>query len=210
MLMYERLARDLAARKPGRLLDWGCGWGQVSALLREQGVDVVAYDVRPGLEAPTTERLERFPQIEAHVSSEPVALPFESGTFDTVLSCGVLEHVADPDGSLDEIRRVLRPGGTFFVTNLPNRFSYTEKIARLLGRYYHGQLPDDRVYTKRSASDLLERHGFALREFRRAHMLPLTLGGPAGPIWNASRTLERVPGLNVVATSLELVAVSAH
>ena len=209
MLMYETLARGLARRRPGRLLDWGCGWGQVSALLDDQGVDVVAYDVRPGLDAPTTERLERFPQIEAILSSDPVVLPFESGAFDTVLSCGVLEHVEDPDGSLDEIRRVLRPGGTFFVTNLPNRFSYTERLARLLGRYYHGQLPNDRVYTKSAARDLLERHGFELREFRRAHMLPLTLGGPARPIWSASRALEHAPVLNLFATSLELVAVSA-
>jgi ubiquinone/menaquinone biosynthesis C-methylase UbiE len=209
MLMYRALARDLARRRPGRLLDWGCGFGQVSALLREKGVDVVAYDVRPGLAAPTTERLERFPEIEAHVSSDPVALPFETASFDTVLSCGVLEHVQDPDGSLDELRRILRPGGTFHVVNLPNRFSYTERMARLLGRYFHGQLPDDRVYTKRTVRDLLVRHGFELKEFRRAHMLPLTLGGPAQPIWAASRALEHVPGLNLIATSLELVAVSA-
>jgi ubiquinone/menaquinone biosynthesis C-methylase UbiE len=209
MLMYRALARDLARRRPGRLLDWGCGFGQVSALLRAEGVDVVAFDVRPGLVAPTRERLERFPEIEAHVSSDPVALPFETDSFDTVLSCGVLEHVEDPDGSLDELRRVLKPGGIFHVVNLPHRFSYTERIARLLGRYYHGQLPDDRVYTKRRARELFERHGFELREFRRAHMLPLTLGGPARPIWAASRALEHVPGLNLLATSLELVAVSA-
>jgi ubiquinone/menaquinone biosynthesis C-methylase UbiE len=209
MLMYRALARDLARRRPGRLLDWGCGFGQVSALLRAEGVDVVAFDVRPGLVAPTRERLERFPEIEAHVSSDPVALPFETDSFDTVLSCGVLEHVEDPDGSLDELRRVLKPGGIFHVVNLPNRFSYTERIARLLGRYYHGQLPDDRVYTKRRARELFGRHGFELREFRRAHMLPLTLGGPARPIWAASRALEHVPGLNLLATSLELVAVSA-
>jgi len=209
MLMYQALARDLARRRPGRLLDWGCGFGQVSALLRAEGVDVVAFDVRPGLVAPTRERLERFPEIEAHVSSDPVALPFETDSFDTVLSCGVLEHVEDPDGSLDELRRVLKPGGIFHVVNLPNRFSYTERIARLLGRYYHGQLPDDRVYTKRRARELFERHGFELRAFRRAHMLPLTLGGPARPIWAASRALEHVPGLNLLATSLELVAVSA-
>jgi ubiquinone/menaquinone biosynthesis C-methylase UbiE len=207
MLMYQALARDLARRHPGRLLDWGCGFGQVSALLRAEGVDVVAFDVRPGLVAPTRERLERFPEIEAHVTSDPVALPFETDSFDTVLSCGVLEHVEDPDGSLDELRRVLKPGGIFHVVNLPNRFSYTERIARLLGRYYHGQLPDDRVYTKRRARELFERHGFELRGFRRAHMLPLTLGGPARPIWAASRALEHVPGLNLLATSLELVAV---
>jgi SAM-dependent methyltransferase len=210
MLMYQELARGLARRKPGRLLDWGCGFGQVTALLRDLGVEAVAFDYRADIGTTTTVPLERFPAIEAHVSPDPVVLPFEDGSFDTVLSCGVLEHVEGPEGSLEEIRRVLRPGGTFFVTNLPNRFSYTEAIARLLGLYYHGQLPNDRVYTKRTARELLERHGFKIHELRLAHMLPLTVGGPARPIWTASRALERIPGLNLVATSLELVAVSGR
>lgn len=206
MLQYHALADDLAARKPGRVLDWGCGYGQVTALLRDRGVDVVPFDYREGLSEPTVEPLERFPQLEAHLSPDPVALPFDDGSFDTVLSCGVLEHVQDPDGSLDEIRRVLRPRGTFYVTNLPNRYSYTERLARLLGRYYHGQLPNDRVYTKQTARRLVERHGFQVDELRLVHMLPLTVGGPARPIWTASSVLERIPGLNATATSIELVA----
>ena len=206
MLQYRSLARRLAARGPGRLLDWGCGYGQVTALLREQGIDVVPFDYREGLNAPTVAPLERYPEIEAHLSPDPVRLPFDDGSFDTVLSCGVLEHVQDPDASLDEIRRVLRPGGTFYVTNLPNRYSYTERVAKLLGLYYHGQLPYDRVYTERSVRDLFSRHGFTMRELRRVHMLPLTLGGPARLVWAVSSALERVPGLNVVATSLELAA----
>jgi ubiquinone/menaquinone biosynthesis C-methylase UbiE len=210
MLQYRTLAHDLARRRPGRLLDWGCGWGQVTALLREQGVDAVAFDYREDIPAPTIEPLERFPEIEAHLSPDPVELPFRDGSFDTVLSCGVLEHVHDPDASLGEIHRVLRPGGTFYVTNLPNRYSYTERIARLLGLYYHGRLPHDQVYTRRTATELLERHRFRVEELRLVHMLPLTLGGPARPIWAASRALERVPGLNTVATSLELVAVSGR
>jgi ubiquinone/menaquinone biosynthesis C-methylase UbiE len=206
MLQYRALAERLARRSPGRLLDWGCGYGQVTALLRERGVDVVPLDYRGDLAAPIVTPLERFPEIEAHLTPEPVALPFDDESFDTVLSCGVLEHVQDPDSSLDEIRRVLSRGGTFYVTNLPNRFSYTEKIAGLLGLYYHGQLPDDRVYTKRSIRELLSRHAFTIRELRHVHMLPLTVGGPARPIWTASRVLERIPGLNLVATSLELAA----
>jgi ubiquinone/menaquinone biosynthesis C-methylase UbiE len=206
MLQYQQLARRIAARDAGRVLDWGCGYGQVTALLRDEGVDVVPFDYREGIPEPTVAPLERYPEIEAQLSPDPVVLPFEDRSFDTVLSCGVLEHVEHPDASLDEIRRVLRPGGTFYITNLPNRWSYTEKLARLLGRYYHGQLPNDRVYTKRSVRNLLLRHGFTVEELNRVHMLPLTVGGPARPVWSASRLLERVPGLNTVATSLEVVA----
>ena len=121
MLLYRSLARDLADRRPGRILDWGCGFGQVSALLRAEGLDAVPYDFDPDLDEPATIALERYPDMEARFSPDPVCLPFPDDGFDTVLSCGVLEHVQGPDASLDEIHRVLRPDGTFFVTNLPNR-----------------------------------------------------------------------------------------
>ena len=208
MLMYRSLASELARRNPGRLLDWGCGWGQMTVLLRGAGVDAVAFDHRSDLEATTVEPLERFPGVEVHLSPELVRLPFDAESFDSVLSCGVLEHVPDPEGSLEELARVLKLGGMFYVANLPNRYSYTERMARMLGRYYHGKLPDDRVYTTRTARDLLERHGFSVAECKRVHMLPLTLGGPARATWAVSSALERVPGLNVIATSLEIVAYS--
>ena len=211
MLQYRAIVDRIAGDEPGRTLDWGCGFGQVSQLLLEAGVDVVPFDYRPERAAPGLEPLERYPGLQAHVSPEPVALPFGDDAFDSALSCGVLEHVLDPGGSLDELRRVLRPHGTLYVYNLPNRWSYVERIARKLGLYYHGALPDDRVYTLRSAVALLEAHGFRVVEARRARMLPLAVSGrlatrAARPIWLASGALERVPGLNVVATTLELVA----
>jgi ubiquinone/menaquinone biosynthesis C-methylase UbiE len=206
MLQYQAIAKRIAADDPGPVLDWGCGFGQVTRLLATEGLDVTAFDHRDDLDAPTTAPLERYPELEAHLSPDPVRLPFADGSFGAVLSCGVLEHVQDPEGSVTEILRVLRPGGTFYVYNLPNRWSYTERVAKRLGLYYHGKLPNDRVYTTRSARELLERRGFEIQELRRAHMLPLVLGGPPRLVWGASNVLERIPGLNLIATTVELVA----
>jgi SAM-dependent methyltransferase len=208
MLQYRAIARRIAEEQDGRVLDWGTGFGQVAKLLADEGAAVTPFEYRPDL-PPGLRPLERYPELVAHSSPEPVELPFADASFDAVLSCGVLEHVQDPDGSLDEIRRVLRAGGTFYLYNLPNRWAYTERIARLLGLYYHGKLPDDRVYTLSSARELFERHGFLVRELRRAHMLPLVLGGPGRLIWSMSSGLERVPVLNVVATTIEGVAVAS-
>jgi SAM-dependent methyltransferase len=207
MLQYRAIARRIALEQQGPVLDWGTGFGQVAKLLADEGADVTPFEFRP--DAPAGVRpLERYPELSAHSSPDPVELPFADASFDAVLSCGVLEHVRDPDGSLEEIRRVLRSGGMFYLYNLPNRWAYTERIARLLGLYYHGKLRDDRVYTLRSARELLDRHGFEVRELRRAHMLPLVLGGPSRLVWRLSSALERVPGFNVVATTIEGVAVS--
>jgi SAM-dependent methyltransferase len=210
MREYEAIADRLAAERPGRVLDWGCGHGQISHLLLERGVEVVAFDYAEGSPA-TTVRLEHYPDIEAHVSGEPVALPFPDDQFETVLSSGVLEHVQRPGDSLRELHRVLRPGGRLLIYKLPNRLSYLEAIARRTGMYYHGALPDDRVYDRRSAVALLAANGFRVDAFRRTNMLPLTVAHPlawrlSGPIWAANRALASVPGLALLATNLELDA----
>jgi len=207
---YRAIAARIAGDRPASLLDWGCGYGQVSDLLYRRGLEVTSFDFRPGAQDGVV-ALERYPHIRAHVSGEPRRLPFADGAFAAVLSCGVLEHVEDPDASLEEIRRVLLPGGTFYVYKLPNRRSYLEAIARRAGLYYHGALEHDRVYTRRSALALLGAHGFAVDEIRRMNMLPLTLPGAliaraSQPIWAANRALSALPGLNLLATNLELVA----
>jgi ubiquinone/menaquinone biosynthesis C-methylase UbiE len=208
---YLAIADRIAADRPGRILDWGCGWGQVTNLLIDRGLEVEAFDYDPDVQAETTRALELFPHITERVSPDPRRLPYDDDSFDAALSCGVLEHVEDPDASLDELRRVLRPGGTLYVYKLPNRSSYLERIAKAAGLYYHGKLENDRVYTLAGARALVERHGYEVREARRSNMLPLTLTGSlatraAGLIWQLNRALAAVPGLNVLSTNVELIA----
>jgi SAM-dependent methyltransferase len=210
MAEYRAIVRRIEADRPGRVLDWGCGFGQVTDLLWRAGLDVTAFDYRPDCD-PGVHPLERYPHLSTHVSPDPRRLPFADGAFAAVLSCGVLEHVEGPDASLEEIRRVLGPGGMFYVFKLPNRFSYLEALARRTGLYYHGSGEHDRVYDRRSALGLMRRHDFDVLEVRRMNMLPLSLTGnlaarAARPIWTASAMLSTIPGLNLIATNLELVA----
>ncbi len=213
MREYEVLVGRIAADAPGSLLDWGCGLGQVSDLLARAGLNLTSFDYRGDGSPDAVVALDLYPNVPAFISSDPRALPYDDASFDAVLSCGVLEHVLDPDASLDELARVLKPGGTLYVYKLPNRFSYLEKIAKRMGLYYHGAEPHELLYTPASARALLERHGYTIRELRLANMLPLTLDvalaqrpAVAGAVWGANRALARVPGLNRVATNVELVA----
>jgi len=211
MREYHSIARRIIRDGPRHVLDWGCGHGQIMDMLHRAGIRTTGLDYHPDAPTDGLVQLPHFPHLSAYITSDPVKLPFPTGSFDAVLSCGVLEHVGDPGGSLDEIRRVLRPGGSFYVYKLPNQFSYLERIAKAFGIYYHGAWPDDRVYTKRAAMSLLRSHHFTVVEFRRANMLPLTLDGRVataltGAIWAANRQIARVPVVNLVATNLELVA----
>ncbi|MBJ7457905.1 MAG: class I SAM-dependent methyltransferase [Thermoleophilaceae bacterium] len=212
MLEYEAIADEVASARPTLTLDWGCGWGQVSELLINRSLNVKSYDY-DGDDAPEAEvPLERYPKISAFLSAEPVKLPYADGEFDAVLSCGVLEHVMDPEASLDELFRILKPGGRVFIFKLPNRRSYLEWVARRLGWYYHGKEPFDTLYTLPGASSIVERHGFTVERAAYANMLPLTAGGePANKlaplIWSANRLLAKIPLLNLLATNVEVVAV---
>ena len=210
---YEAIAARIARDGPGLVLDWGCGHGQMSHLLSEAGLALKSFDFR-GPDSPDAEiTLPRYPEVRAFISSDPRRLPYDDASFDAVLSCGVLEHVEDPDASLEELVRVLRPGGVLYVYKLPNRFSYLEHIAKRMGLYFHGFEPFDRLYTPATARALLVRHGYVVRELHLANMLPLTVDAPllhrpraVSAYWRANRALAGVPVLNRLATNVELIA----
>jgi len=111
-------ARDLPGLKarwlieqlpPGaapQVLDYGAGEGKHLHLVRSvrPGARLVGVDIRA---------THRPPDFEFHQVSGDAPLPFAADSFDVVISCDVLEHVAEIGHSLDEIRRVLRSGGAF-------------------------------------------------------------------------------------------------
>jgi ubiquinone/menaquinone biosynthesis C-methylase UbiE len=208
---YRAIAARITVDRHARVLDWGCGHGQVTDLLARAGLKVDAFDYGGNQAPDALTELSHFPNLLAYVSSDPVKLPYPDGVFAAVLSCGVLEHVQDPHASLEEIKRVLKPGGTLYVYKLPNERSYLEWIARKIGLDYHGQYPYDRLYTLTSAQALFVQHGYRISEARYANMLPLTLSGRVanrlgGLIWSASRLLSALPGLRQFATNVETIA----
>jgi len=97
-----------------RLLDIGCGiGGPALEMARTYGAEVVGVD----LEKPLVERARRAAKeqgLERRCRFEPVdgmTLPFDDHSFDIVTSAGALTQTADKASQIDEIRRVLKPGG---------------------------------------------------------------------------------------------------
>lgn len=110
------LAAELAGG--GRVLDVGCGEGQVSRLAAGlAGVELVV-GIDPTA-AQAAEAARRGGGVRVGRAGAD-ALPFPDATFQTALACLVFEHVDDADGAIAEVGRVLAPGGRFlFLLNHP-------------------------------------------------------------------------------------------
>lgn len=112
---YERQILPLAAEHLAgaeRVLDVGCGEGQVARLAQAGGArSVVGVDAAWGQLA---EAARRGGGVR-YARSTAGALPIRSSTVDAVVSSLVLEHLSDLDTALDEAARVLVPGGRLVV-----------------------------------------------------------------------------------------------
>lgn len=150
-----------------RVLDYGCGAGYGSAAIAEYAASVDAVDVAADAIAYARARHVRenlrFDTIDA-----AARLPYADASFDVVLSFQVFEHVAAPAPYLDEIRRVLVPGGTLLLVT-PDRRT----------RLFPGQRPWNRwhlrEYDARSLERELSRH-FPLVEMYGMNGTPSVVG----------------------------------
>lgn len=105
-------ARFLA--KGDRVLEGGCGNGEIAVALHEAGFRVTALDWAPN----TVQRLQELvPSLEVVVGDVRDLKEFEGAQFDGYWSLGVIEHFWSGYAEiLSEAQRVLRPGGWLFLT----------------------------------------------------------------------------------------------
>ncbi len=131
---------------PGtRVLDAGCGGGRNLIYFLRTGYDVCGVDESSGSIAQVRELAGK---LAPHLSSDNFRveaveqMSFDDAHFDVVVSSAVLHFARDEEhwrGMVDEMWRVLKPGGIFFA-RLASSIAIEEKILLLEGRRYH--LPD--------------------------------------------------------------------
>src|SRR5438552_627261 len=125
---YAKYADYLKPSRPGaRVLDVGCGAGQVVGRLTEAGFEAYGVDVSE----PNIERAKRFSSRCQFYDGRH--LPFPEAHFASVGALNVLEHVEQPEEFIPELVRVAEPGGRVIISS-PNFF-------RVLGfRDYHPKM----------------------------------------------------------------------
>ena len=92
-----------------RVLDVGCGAGRFAEIALAAGAEVVAVDLSQAVEA-CRDNLRPCDRLEI-VQASIYELPFPPGSFDFVYCIGVIQHTPDPQRSILEIARMVRPGG---------------------------------------------------------------------------------------------------
>jgi ubiquinone/menaquinone biosynthesis C-methylase UbiE len=100
-----------------RCLDAGCGSGRGTVLMARAGArEVVAFDLADQNLRTTRSHCRTF-SLENVTTQQGslLELPFDDASFDVVWCNGVLHHTTNPDKALQEIARVLRPGGNLWL-----------------------------------------------------------------------------------------------
>ncbi|MFJ8824704.1 class I SAM-dependent methyltransferase [Streptomyces sp. NPDC102467] len=192
------LAAALAGTRQATVLDVGCGDGSAATVAarllpghRLVGVDWSQNALRrAAVRVPEAVRLVRG-ELTCH------GLPFRDSIAHAVLLSEVIEHLVDPDAALDEIRRVLRPGGHLMLST-PNLAAWYNRALLLAGvqpvfsevslRAIHGRPGTEvvghlRLYTPRALRQFVAAAGF--------DVVRLT-GAPFHGVPRALRPLDRL------------------
>jgi len=170
------------------ILEIGCHAGAFLAEFAGQGRRLVGIDIAPKLIGIAREQFG----IEAYCSDVTRGLEFADGVFRAVIMTEVIEHVIDTDSVLNEVKRVLKPGGILLIST-PNICSLKNRLLLLAGRYPQGPeyrtggAGHVRVYSSRALVGQLQEHGFDIRLCRGLNFLPDSLlrGAPFLEKWDS-------------------------
>lgn len=221
---YEELLTE-TIRTGMTWLDVGCGHQILSAWRFDREKELVARCEKVvGIDADGPSVSKHRSIVEVHVG-DAGSLPFEDDSFDLVTANMVVEHFSDPAKVFSEIRRVLKPGGTFLF-HTPNVWGHTTIAARCVPNFVKTRL----IYllTRREAEDvfptyyrvnsrtkikhLADRHGFEVQRILMIQGHPLALGILVFPvyllelIWVKLLTIDSLDGLrgNIIAVLKKL------
>lgn len=157
----------------GRVVDVGCGTGELLPLFASSAARVQAYagaDLSPEMLRVARRKAAGLEPRAVFVAADAGALPFRAESFDTAISASSLHYWADARAGLAEIRRVLRPGARLLLLD----WHRDPPPMRLLNAWMRiARIEYRRMYSRAELADALAAAGFRVQAEARG-----AAGGP--------------------------------
>lgn len=166
-MSYPFVLEEIRHQRPKRLLDLGCGTGEMLRLLREenQEAELAGLDLSSKMIARAREK--NIPNAQ-FLEGDAEHLPYPTAYFDMVSCVQSFHHYPNPEKALAEVRRVLRPGGVFLLCDMyvaNPLFRWLENMFLLPAL----RLGDVHTYGRKEICALMEAAGFSAVAWKRAH-----------------------------------------
>ena len=130
--IMERIESEAQNLEGKHLLELGCGMGFASLEFLNRGVKVTATDLTPNaVELTRRHFLIEGVKAESVQIENALNLSFEDETFDAVWANGVLHHTGDTRAAIQDIWRVLKPGGRAIISHFYRRPSWMYFVSRV-------------------------------------------------------------------------------
>ena len=159
---HRHLEAWIEGMQPGRsVLEIGTGIGMDAWRMARHGLDVTGVDLTEVAVQTANRRFAAAGVKASFLNADATRLPFRDASFDYVFSFGVLHHAQDTAATIDEVHRLLKPGGEARIM-LYHRRSLNELVHRLLGVPFEekGELcPVVRRFTRAEVRHLFRRFG---------------------------------------------------
>jgi len=156
--LYRRLCEEVPSGAGDRVLDIGCGGGKCISLFAQSNPEVMVFGIDTSSEMiAMAEKINRKfieqGRVKLYEGSVSV-LPFEDSFFNLVVACESIHFWPDLEKDLDEVARVLKPGGHFLVLN---RYARNKKEAEKMKEHFSLLYPEDYL-------NILETAGFTVKK----------------------------------------------
>lgn len=200
-----------------RVLDLGCGNGQSAIKISKISKAVIAVDINNDSLTIASRSAGRLgvKNIKFDKANLEGKLKFKRNSFDKIIFLDVLEHLQNRDQILQEVKRILRPGGLLFL-GVPNSQTSWKKLQRSVGICSFSD-PDHKIeFSESQIRKLLSNHGFTIKNFGYDHFdTPLrgifdVIGGFSLPVyerlssWRQEKTKKNPQesgGFEIIATN---------
>lgn len=161
--MYGEILNRIITLNPRKVLDLGCGNGNVLKLLNEN-MDAKLY----GLDLSDKMILQAKKKLgnNAHLSvGDAENLPYNDNEFDAVICNASFHHYTKPHAVLKEIKRILRKGGILVLGDPTAPFNWYLKILNHFLKY--SDSGDFKIYSRKEIIELLSSSGFYVEDFKK-------------------------------------------